>query len=102
MGWTYTILASAGELLMVWGLKQQHKWLVFMAWVVGTVWAGYYLNLALALLDSSTVYPIWVSIGSMGSLLMGTLLYGERLNRNQLVSMSLLIIGCIGLFVGGH
>ena len=102
MGWTYTILASIGELLMVWGLKQPRKWLVFLAWVIGTVWAGYYLNLALGLLDSSTVYPIWVSIGSMGSLLMGTLLYGERLNRNQLLSMSGLIIGCIGLFIGGH
>jgi len=70
--------------------------------VAGAVWAGYYLNLALAVLDSSRVYPIWVSIGSMGSLLMGTLLYGERLNRNQVLSLSLLITGCIGLFVGSH
>ena len=44
----------------------------------------------------------WVSIGSMGALLMGTSLYGERLNRNQLLSLSLLIIGCIGLFIGGQ
>ena len=102
MGWIYTILASGDELVMIWGLKQPHKWLVFIAWVAGTVWAGYYLNLALAALDSSSVYPIWVSIGAMGSLLMGTLLYGERLNRNQVLSLSLLVIGCIGLFVGGH
>ena len=102
MGWIYTMLASGGELFMVWGLKQPHKAVVFIAWAVGSVWAGYYLNLALQRLDSSSVYPIWVSIGSMGALLMGTSLYGERLNRYQLLSLSLLIIGCIGLFIGGH
>ena len=102
MGWIYTMLASGGELIMIWELKQPHKWVVIMAWAVGSVWAGYYLNLAFQRLDSSSVYPIWVSIGSMGSVLMGTVLYGERLNRNQLLSLSLLIIACVGLFIGGQ
>lgn len=37
MGWIYTMLASGGKLLMVWGLKQPHKAVVFIAWAVGPI-----------------------------------------------------------------
>ena len=101
MGWTYTLLASTGELLMIWGLKQHHRAVVVSAWALGSVIAGYFLNRALLVLDSSSVYPLWVSIGSIGALLMGACLYGERLNRAQLGWIVVLVTGCTGLSVGG-
>jgi quaternary ammonium compound-resistance protein SugE len=101
MGWVYTFLASCGELLMIWGLKRQHRAVVFTAWLVGSVVAAYFLDLAFQRLDSSSVYPVWVSIGFVGSLLMGASLYGERLTKKQVLFMLLLIAACIGLLIEG-
>lgn len=101
MGWVFTLLASGGELLMIWGLKQPQRLMMALALLGSAVVTGYFLNLAFKLLDSSTVYPVWVSLGSLGSLLMGALLYDERLNKTQLSCLLLLIVGCCGLFVGG-
>ena len=101
MGLIYTLLASTGELLWIWGLKHQYRVVVVGAWALGSVIAGFFLNRALLILDSSSVYPLWVSIGSVGALLMGAYVYGERLSRAQLGWVVVLVTGCVGLAVGG-
>ncbi len=102
MGWIYTLLASGGELLMIWGLKQPGRVVTVLALLVSAVITGYFLNLAFGLLESSSVYPVWVSIGSVGAVLMGFCFYGEKLSRAQLGWVTLLLAGCGGLFVGGQ
>ena len=51
MGWVYTIVASTGELAMLWGLKKQSTLLMILSWAVGVIISGYFLNRALQLLD---------------------------------------------------
>lgn len=102
MGWIYTLLAGGGELLMIWGLKQNRRVMTVLALLISAVITGYYLNLAFQRLDSSIVYPVWVSIGSVGSLLMGFFFYGEKLSRAQLGWVVLLVAACCCLFVVGQ
>ena len=101
MGWIFTFCASCGELVMIWGMKQPNRMIVFWAWLIGTLIAGFFLNRAFLLLDSSSVYPVWVSIGSIGSLIMGYKLFGEVLSSKQVRYIALLILACAGLLVEG-
>ncbi len=102
MGWVYTIVASTGELAMLWGLKKQSTLLMILSWAVGVFISGYYLNRALHLLESSSVYPMWVSIGAVGSLIMGARMYGEVLSRRQGFFVALLAVACAGLYWEGN
>ena len=102
MGWLYTIVASTGELVMLWGMKKQSTLLMTFLWLVGVFISGYFLNRALSLLDSSSVYPMWVSIGAIGSLIMAARLYGEVLSRRQWFFVALLAVSCAGLYWEGH
>lgn len=102
MGWVYTILASTGELAMLWGLKKQSTRLMILSWAVGVLISGHFLNRALQLLDSSSVYPMWVSIGAIGSLIMGARMHGEVLSRRQCFFVALLAVSCAGLYWEGH
>ena len=101
MGWIFTIAASTGELVMIWGLKKKSLLLLASCWIVGVIVSGFFLRHALQILDSSTVYPFWVSIGAVGSLLMGAKMHGEYLSRQQYGFAGLLAIGCSLLFISG-
>ena len=87
---------------MLWGMKKQSTLLMTLSWLVGVFISGYFLNSALSLLDSSSVYPMWVSIGAIGSLIMGARMYGEVLSRRQWFFVVLLGIACFGLYWEGH
>ena len=99
MGWIYTVVAAGGELLMIIGIKQQRRAMMVALLLASAVITGYFLNRAFQQIDSSSVYPVWVSLGSLGSLILGYFVYGEKLSRAQLGWIALLLSGCIGLFV---
>lgn len=101
MGWLYILCAGFGEIFFIIGLKQKNRKKSILFIIGGSVIVGFFLNKALLLIDSSIVYPLWVSIGSFWSLLMGAYIYGEYLNRTQMKFIALLFVGCIGLFVSG-
>ena len=101
MGWFYILIAGMGEILFIIGLKHQNRTKSLMYIVGGSAIVGVFLNQALLLIDTSVVYPLWVSIGSFWSILMGAFIYGELLNPRQFKFIALLFAGCIGLFVSG-
>lgn len=99
MGWLYVLLAGLGEIFFIIGLKHANKKLSLFYIVFGSAIVGVFLNQALMLIDSSIVYPLWVSIGSFWSLIMGAFVYGERLRRQQMSFIGLLFFGSFGLLL---
>ena len=39
-------------------------------------------------LDAGVAYSIWVSFGSIGALVVGSLVYGEKLNTKQMIRVA--------------
>jgi quaternary ammonium compound-resistance protein SugE len=55
------------------------------------------LSQALKALDVSIGYTIWTGVGSVGTVIFGVLLFGEKLNTPKLVSFVAIIGGVVGL-----
>jgi quaternary ammonium compound-resistance protein SugE len=57
----------------------------------------YTLSQALKTLDVSVGYTIWTGVGSVGTVIFGILLFGEKLHALKLVSFVIIITGVVGL-----
>ena len=53
----------------------------------------YLLSVSMRSLPVGTAYAVWTGIGSVGTVMLGILLFGE--------GMSLVRLGCIAMIVGG-
>ena len=61
----------------------------------------FFLTLALKRLDVGLSYAIWSGLGTMMIVLIGLLLFGERLNMVKVLSIILIITGVVGLNLSG-
>ncbi len=105
MGWVFLI--AAGVLEMAWGvgLKESQEWtkLYPSIFTVVTIIASVFLlSLALKTLPLGTAYAVWVGIGTLGLAIYGIIFYGESTSIGRLLSMSLIVIGVIGLKLIEH
>src|SRR5690606_15030449 len=57
----------------------------------------YLLGRVLEVLPVGTAYAVWTGIGAAGTLLLGTLLFGESINSVRLGGVALIVIGIIAL-----
>lgn len=55
------------------------------------------LGLAIRSLPVGTAYAVWVGVGTIGTLILGIVLFGEPANPARLVSAGLILAGLIGL-----
>ena len=55
------------------------------------------LGLAIRSLPVGTAYAVWVGVGTIGTLILGIVLFGEPANPARLVSEALILAGLIGL-----
>lgn len=100
MGLVYLLVSGFCEVVMVFCLKKSEGFTRKM-WSLGMiVFAGVslvLLSFAMKTTEAGIAYSIWVAIGSIGSLAMGALLFGDQLNRQQLFFIGLIIVSVIGL-----
>lgn len=107
MAWVFLIISGFGEVAGVTFMKMSDG---FKKWkgTVGAVAAGFvsffFLSKALLTIPISTAYGIWTGIGSVGSVVLGMIIFGESRNWGKMFFLSMIIIGVIGLKVvsGGH
>jgi quaternary ammonium compound-resistance protein SugE len=59
------------------------------------------LGLALRTLPLGTAYAIWTGIGTVGTVVLGILLFGETASVARLVCVALIIAGIAGLKIIG-
>ncbi len=100
MAWLY--LAAAGLLEIVWaiGLKETAGFTRFTPTVVtvtAMVASVALLGIALRDLPVGTGYAVWTGIGTVGTALIGMLVFNEPVTAFRLGSIGLIVAGIIGL-----
>lgn len=61
----------------------------------------FFLSLALVKIDIGVGYAIWTGLGSVGIVLMGALLFKERLDWRKLLGIAIVVVGIVGLQLSG-
>jgi quaternary ammonium compound-resistance protein SugE len=105
MAWLYLFLA--GLLEVGWALGLKHTEGFTRPWpslltALSMVASLGMLGLALNALPLGTAYAVWTGIGTVGTAILGILLYGEPATAARLACIGLILAGVAGLkLVGG-
>lgn len=102
MEWLFLIMAGILEMGWAVGLKYSGGFtrLVPSALTVsGMVASFYFLSLALRSLPLGTAYGIWTGIGTVGTVILGIMLFNESIDPVRLICIGFIIIGITGLKV---
>ncbi len=100
MAWAILVVAGLFEVAWAIGLKYTEGLTRFWP-TVGTAAAMIVslvlLGLAMKALPVGTAYSVWVGVGCVGTVLLGSFLFGEPVNTLRLISVVLIVAGIIGL-----
>lgn len=94
--WTMLLLAAGLEIIFALATGASRGFTVLVPSAISIVAVAgsiYFLTQALKTLDVGVGYTIWTGIGSVGTVLLGVVIFGE--------SLSLAEIGCFVLIIGG-
>lgn len=100
MAWTYLFFAGLFEIGWAIGLKYTHGFTRFVPTVltVGSMVVSLgLLGLALKSLPLGTAYAIWTGIGTIGTAILGIILFGEPATALRLACVGLIVAGIVGL-----
>lgn len=105
MHWMYLLIAGLFEISWAVGLKYSHgftRLLPSILTVAGMVASFYFLSLALKNLPLGTAYAIWTGIGTVGTVVLGIILFKEPVTAMRILCILLIISGITGLKVLTH
>lgn len=91
---TFALCANASE-----GFTR--LWYSILTLVIGAA-ATFSLSLTLLTLDVGVGYAIWTGLGSVGIVLLSTMLFKERLDWRKILGIAVVIIGVVGLQLSGN
>lgn len=100
MKWLYLIIAGIFEVSWAIELKYSEgftKLVPSILAIVGAIASFYFLSLALKGLPLGTAYAIWTGIGTVGTVILGIILFKEPVNAIRIVCILLIVSGIIGL-----
>ncbi|GGV15276.1 transporter [Kitasatospora herbaricolor] len=100
MAWIHLLIASVFEVVFALatnatdGFTRLGPSLLSSAAAAGGI---YFLSLALRTLDVGVGYTVWTGIGSVGTVVLGALLFHESVNGWKILAFVLIIGGVLGL-----
>ena len=100
MGWLYLFGASVAEIFFALSLKYNEGFTKLIPSIVTAVTgAGSFglLILAIKTIPLGTAYAIWTGVGAAGIAIAGIFLFKESVDIYRISSISLIIIGVVGL-----
>ncbi len=100
MGWIYLLGAGLLEIGWAIGLKYTQGFtrpLPTVLTVLSMVLSLGLLGLALKTLPLGTAYAIWTGIGTVGTVVLGIVLFGEAATALRLACVGLILAGIVGL-----
>ncbi|MCM8710802.1 quaternary ammonium compound efflux SMR transporter SugE [Clostridium sp. SYSU_GA19001] len=100
MEWIYLVVAGFFEVGWAMGMKYSHgftKILPSILTVIGMVASFYFLSLSLKSLPLGNAYAIWTGIGTVGTAVLGIVLFKEPINLMRLICIVFIVIGIVGL-----
>lgn len=101
MPWIYLIVAGLSEIGWPLGLKlsqtTDHKiaWILFAVMSMGL--SGLFLWLAQKSIPMGTAYAVWTGIGAVGTFIVGILMFKDPATIFRILSVTLIVIGIVGL-----
>lgn len=100
MHWFYLFIAGLFEVLWAIGLKLSDGFtqiIISIFTVFGMILSFYFLSLALKSIPLGSAYAIWTGIGTVGTVILGIILFNEPINLIKILCMLLIISGIMGL-----
>jgi quaternary ammonium compound-resistance protein SugE len=100
MAWIMLALAGLLEIGWAIGLKYTDGFTRLgptVATVAAMVASLALLGLAVRTLPVGTAYAVWTGIGTVGTVLLGILLFGESADTLRLLFMAMIVAGIVGL-----
>lgn len=100
MHWVYLFIAGLFEISWAVGLKFTHGFtqlIPSILTVIGMIASFYFLALALKNLPLGTAYAIWTGIGTVGTVILGIILFKEPVTIMRLFCIALIACGITGL-----
>lgn len=100
MVWVILVLAGLFEVGWAIGLKYTEGFtrLWPTVWTIASMAVSVgLLGVAMKDLPVGTAYSIWVGVGSVGTVILGIILFGEPVNLTRVLSIALIVAGIIGL-----
>lgn len=100
MGWIYLVGAGLLEIGWAIGLKYTQGFtrpVPTVLTVLSMVSSLGLLGLALKTLPLGTAYAIWTGIGTVGTVILGIVLFGEAATAFRLACVGLILAGIVGL-----
>ncbi len=105
MHWILLFVAGLFEISWAVGLKFSHGFtqiIPSVLTVLGMVASFYFLSLALRNLPLGTAYAIWTGIGTIGTVILGILLFKEPISFMRIACIALIVCGITGLKLITH
>lgn len=100
MAWVLLVVAGLFEVAWAVGLKASagftRPW-PSVATVVGLALSMWLLGLALRTLPLGTAYGVWTGIGTIGTAVLGMVLFREPATAGRLACIGLIVAGIVGL-----
>ena len=100
MAWIYLLVAAVFEIVFALatnateGFTQLGPSLLTIAAAAGGI---FFLSLALKTLDVGVGYTVWTGIGSVGTVVLGTVIYGETMTVWKALALVMIIGGVLSL-----
>lgn len=100
MEWFYLVVAGIFEVGWAIALKYSlgfTKILPSLVTIIGMLASFYFLSLSLKSLPLGTAYAVWTGIGTVGTVILGVILFKEPINIMRVICVALIVSGIIGL-----
>lgn len=100
MAWVYLLVASVFEIVFALATNATHGFTVLgpSLLTAGAAAAGiFFLSLALKSLDVGVGYTVWTGIGSVGTVVFGSVVFHETFTAAKALAFILIIGGVLGL-----
>jgi quaternary ammonium compound-resistance protein SugE len=101
MSWFYLFLGGIFEIGWPLGLKLSQtmasKAVGIAIAIISMALSGLFLWLAQRTIPMGTAYAVWTGIGAAGTFIVGILLFKDPSNVFRVISVSLVIVGVVGL-----
>jgi quaternary ammonium compound-resistance protein SugE len=100
MAWIYLLIAGIFEIGFAMGLKYSEGfsrlWPTLLMAAAGAL-SFYLLSISMKSLPVGTAYAVWTGIGAVGTVVLGIVFLREPGDLFRLVSISLIVVGIVGL-----
>ena len=100
MQWIYLLIAGLFEISWAIGLKYSHGFsqiVPSVLTIICMILSFYFLALALKNLPLGTAYAIWTGIGTVGTSILGIVLFKEPVLAVKFLCIGLILTGITGL-----